>query len=498
MTARDVHEEFDDDEARRRIARRRARHDRALEKKTSIRILLKKGCDDDERGDDDEDDGDEDDGDEDAGRAKTRPSREMAERLRRDDDAYRRIEVEATRALQTRSEETRRGETPSAISRAREEERRERVREQRHEFRRDMIDDAEASGDVNDELVERWNEMLREDAGARRRDDEDVDDRVDCIELHERFQAHVMKCRRALEPKESLIRRLQAHLIAEVDVRYDAQMREHREELDRASREAMERGDAHERLASDTVRAARVECAEMQGRRDASRAEALTMTDVAVENEVATRLVGARRDDDERRAMLISMELENAREIRDLRENLENRLGELLSRLHAASASKPLLAERLQDAVRRRRLDNPRRRSRERAGHRLLKALRIEMFDLKRQFTVMEASNERIDARLRRETEKTRQRLEIQESRDGFGGAEDATTRALASLKRARIDRLTRELDAVEEKIWFDVLRHEKPSCAEIPLAVRSRAYEQLTLAIQRRPELRARARARV
>ena len=27
-----------------------------------------------------------------------------------------------------------------------------------------MIDDAEASGDVNDELVERWNEMLREDA----------------------------------------------------------------------------------------------------------------------------------------------------------------------------------------------------------------------------------------------------------------------------------------------------------------------------------------------
>ena len=498
MTARDVHEEFDDDEARRRIARRRARHDRALEKKTSIRILLKKGCDDDERGDGDEDDGDEDDGDEDAGRAKTRPSREMAERLRRDDDAYRRIEVEATRALQTRSEETRRGETPSAISRAREEERRERVREQRHEFRRDMIDDAEASGDVNDELVERWNEMLREDAGARRRDDEDVDDRVDCIELHERFQAHVMKCRRALEPKESLIRRLQAHLIAEVDVRYDAQMREHREELDRASREAMERGDAHERLASDTVRAARVECAEMQGRRDASRAEALTMTDVAVENEVATRLVGARRDDDERRAMLISMELENAREIRDLRENLENRMGELLSRLHAASASKPLLAERLQDAVRRRRLDDPRRRSRERAGHRLLKALRIEMFDLKRQFTVMEASNERIDARLRRETEKTRQRLEIQESRDGFGGAEDATTRALASLKRARIDRLTRELDVVEEKIWFDVLRHEKPSCTEIPLAVRSRAYEQLTLAIQRRPELRARARARV
>ena len=498
MTARDVHEEFDDDEARRRIARRRARHDRALEKKTSIRILLKKGCDDDERGDDDARDGDEDDGDEDAGRAKTRPSREMAERLWRDDDAYRRIEVEATRALQTRSEETRRGETPSAISRAREEERRERVREQRHEFRRDMIDDAEASGDVNDELVERWNEMLREDAGARRRDDEDVDDRVDCIELHERFQAHVMKCRRALEPKESLIRRLQAHLIAEVDVRYDAQMREHREELDRASREAMERGDAHERLASDTVRVARVECAEMQGRRNASRAEALTMTDVAVENEVATRLVGARRDDDERRAMLIYMELENAREIRDLRENLENRLGELLSRLHAASASKPLLAERLQDAVRRRRLADPRRRSRERAGHRLLKALRIEMFDLKRQFTVMEASNERIDARLRRETEKTRQRLEIPESRDGFGGAEDATTRALASLKRARIDRLTRELDVVEEKIWFDVLRHEKPSCTEIPLAVRSRAYEQLTLAIQRRPELRARARARV
>ena len=222
MTARDVHEEFDDDEARRRIARRRARHDRALEKKTSIRILLKKGCDDDERGDDDARDGDEDDGDEDAGRAKTRPSREMAERLWRDDDAYRRIEVEATRALQTRSEETRRGETPSALSRAREEERRERVREQRHEFRRDMIDDAEASGDVNDELVERWNEMLREDAGARRRDDEDIDDRVDCIELHERFQAHVMKCRRALEPKESLIRRLQAHLIAEVDVRYDA------------------------------------------------------------------------------------------------------------------------------------------------------------------------------------------------------------------------------------------------------------------------------------
>ena len=131
------------------------------------------------------------------GRAKTRPSREMAERLWRDDDAYRRIEVEATRALQTRSEETRRGETPSALSRAREEERRERVREQRHEFRRDMIDDAEASGDVNDELVERWNEMLREDAGARRRDDEDIDDRVDCIELHERFQAHVMKCRRA-------------------------------------------------------------------------------------------------------------------------------------------------------------------------------------------------------------------------------------------------------------------------------------------------------------
>ena len=89
----------------------------------------------------------------------------------------------------------------------------------------------------------------------------------------------------------------------------------------------MERGDAHERLASDTVRVARVECAEMQGRRDASRAEALTMTDVAVENEVAAmRLVGARRDDDERRAMLIYMELENAREIRDLRENLENRL----------------------------------------------------------------------------------------------------------------------------------------------------------------------------
>ena len=87
MIARDVHEEFDDDEARRRIARRRARHDRALEKKTSIRILLKKGCDDDERGDDDARDGDEDDGDEDAGRAKTRPSREMAERLRRDDDA---------------------------------------------------------------------------------------------------------------------------------------------------------------------------------------------------------------------------------------------------------------------------------------------------------------------------------------------------------------------------------------------------------------------------
>ncbi len=127
-----------------------------------------------------------------------------------------------------------------------------------------------------------------------------------------------------------------------------------------------------------------------------------------------------------------------------------------------------------------------------------MKALRIEMFDLKRQFTVMEASNERIDARLRRETEKTRQRLEIPESRDGFGGAEDATTRALASLKRARIDRLTRELDVVEEKIWFDVLCHEKPSCTEIPLAVRSRAYEQLTLAIQRRPELRARAMARV
>lgn len=488
MTARDAFDDDDDDEdeSRRRIARRRARHDRALEKKTSIRILLKKGFTKDERGDDARE-GDEGDDDEDAERARSRPSREIAERLRRDDDAYRRIEVEAKRAFQTRSEETRGDETPSARAREREEERRERVREQRHEFRRDMIDDAEASGEVNDELVERWNEMLREDAGARRCDDEDVDDRVDCIELHERFQEHVMKCRRALEPKESLIRRLQAHLIAEVDVGYDAQMREHRRELARSSRAAMERGVAHENLALDTVRTARIACAETQGRRDAVRAEALTMTDVAVESEVATRLAKARRDDDEWRGLLISMELENACEIRELRENLEERLGELISRFHAASASKPLLAERLQDAVRRRRLDEPRRRSRERAGHRLLKALRIRMFDLKRQFTAMEASNERVDARLRRETEKTRRRLEVPEN--DFGGTEDTTTRALASLKRARIDKLTRQLDFVEEKIWLNVLRHRKPLCAEIPLAVRSRAYAQLTLAIQRRPE---------
>ena len=488
MTARDAFDDDDDDdddESRRRIARRRARHDRALEKKTSIRILLKKGFTKDERGDDARE-GAEDD-DEDAGRARSRPSREIAERLRRDDDAYRRIEVEAKRAFQTRFEETRGDETPSARAREREEERRERVREQRHEFRRDMIDDAEASGELNDELVERWNEMLREDAGARRCDDEDVDDRVDCIELHERFQEHVMECRRALEPKESLIRRLQAYLIAEVDVGYDAQMREHRTELARSSRAAMERGVAHENLALDTVRAARIACAETQERRDAVRAEALTMTDVAVESEVASRLAKARRDDDEWRGLLISMELENAREIRDLRENLEERLGELISRLHAASASKPLLAERLRDAARRRRLDEPRRRSRERAGHRLLKALRVKMFDLKRQFTAMEASNERIDARLRRETEKTRRRLEVPEN--DFGGTEDTTTRALASLKRARIDKLTRQLDFVEEKIWINVLRHRKPLCAEIPLAVRSRAYAQLTLAIQRRPE---------
>jgi len=353
-------------------------------------------------------------------------------------------------------------------ARAREDERREGVRETRYAFRRDMIDDAEASEDVNDRLVETWNAMLRrgasdeddaeDDDGDGDDDDDDDDDFVDPMELHERFTEHVAACERALEPKQSLVHRLERHLVADVDEKYKQAIAEHRAELDSARQTSRRTNEAREQIARDVGRDARLKFAARGAARDATRAETLRRIDCAADVAATSRGDRARRDENASRAALIQLTHDNAREMSELRAALEGRFFDASARLHEARARAPLTSERFRDAIRDRAKTQRERKTIERAARRAVKSMRAELYDAKQRYEAMEAFHVRLDARLRLETRQARDRLEAMLERVERASSSQDKAKAIFAMKRARIEKLARALAAVERTIWKKVL----------------------------------------
>ena len=488
----------DDDNARRRVAKRRARHDRAIANafgsEKAIRILLKlsvptharEGARVDAAAADDDDD-------DDSRERALRPSRDAAEALRADGDAFGCIERETTRTL--RAESGNRLRTMAAHSREREEARREVVRETRYSFRCDMLDDAETSGILNDELVEAWNSLLRENHiskddetgdgfGARDDDDEDGD-RVDCMDLDARFRAHVDACKTALEPKESLAARLKAHLVAEVDARFDDAIHEHRLEIGKARRLAAEERLTRETAVEEVISNTKTTFGETSTRRDALRSEALAATDRSAAAEDADLSARYRREADARRASLIEIKLRNASEVSELRACLEHRVSEAFSRLQYAIARAPLRAERLRDAMKRRRGNEARRRARERLASRAMNDMRFELQEMKRCYTETERANAGRDRKLRLATLKTTSRVGSIES-IGAKSERGDKMNAILSMKQTRIANLRRELDAAEEDVWLRALACNRPAFAkDVSLDEKCRAFEALERALR-------------
>jgi len=485
----------DDDNARRRVAKRRARHDRAIANafgsEKAIRILLKLSLPEHAREGARVDDEDDEDDEDDSRERAMRPSRDAAEALRADGDAFGCIARETTLCAESGN----RLRTMAAHSREREEARREAVRETRYSFRCDMLDDAETSGILNDELVEAWNSLLREnqiskddemgDSFGSRDDDHEDGDRVDCMDLNARFHAHVDACKTALEPKESLAARLKAHLVAEVDARFDEAMHEHRLEIGKARRLAAEERLAREAAVEAVISNTKTTFGETSTRRDVLRSEALAATDRGVAAEDAALSARSRREADARRASLIEIKLQNASEVSEVRACLEQRVSEAFSRLQYAIARAPLRAERLRDAMKRRRGDEARRRARERLASRAMKDTRFELQEMKRCYPETEQANAGRDLKLRLATLKTTSRVGSIESIDAKSESGDKMN-AILSMKRTRIAQLRRELDAAEEAVWLRALACKRPAFANnVSLDEKCRAFEVLERALR-------------
>lgn len=470
-------------DAHRRIAKRRARHTRALARALGdASTHLKASREDVDNEDDVEDE------DEDPRETVARVARDAAETLRRERNAFVDIERDAAETffLEFSSESAVEPNTDSLrtmtrIAREREASRQESVRETRYRFRRDMIDDAEASGETNDELVEAWNNLLRENAETTCKEGDG--DRVDCMELDARFRAQLSACKRALEPKESLVLRLRAHTVANVDASFDDALVECRRELAHAATLAAHARTRRETAFQSLLTGARASFDETLRRRDELRSRALEQTDALIEAERRSREEDACREANARRASLMSTAIENAREMRRLRDRLDHRVEDTSARLHDALARAPLRSARLKDALRRRRDGEAQRRARERLATRVMKNLRVELHRVKREYAEREKSEAALGAASVRSANRSLERLNAARCRP-IGTDKTAAIRA---MKHARIAQLQRELDAAEREIWRTALGSVPPKTFPSSLQRRAEAYERLERAMRRR-----------
>ena len=451
--------------AHRRIAKRRARHARALAKALDASALefIANDVDEDHEGPE-----------ADPGEFITRVARETEETIRRDCEAFGNVEREATEAYLKLAREASDDEIESNIlfiSRERENARRERAAESRYQFRRDMLDDAEASGDANDVLVEGWNELLSENATER----------VDCMTFHDRFSAHVRACKRAFEPKETLARRLKAYLIAEVDVTYDAAIATHSGELMDAARVLANARARRESVASNVLRDAFGTFVETLRLRNTTRTRALSKVDQLLQDEAQARLDHSQTQEIVRRSSLTSLVLENANTVRCLRDQLDHRVEETRAALHLAVASAPLLHQRLNDALRRRVAEEANRRAKARATDRALKAARAELMEAKRRYAATEAACTDLEEKLESGVRTSCVRLDDARRRDDV----EDRTHSILELKQAQIDSLNRQLQEIEGEIFRRVLHVRAGDTRNAPVLVRARALEALEIAVR-------------
>lgn len=458
-----------------RIAKRRARHARAVASALNASALefVTKDADED------------DDGQEaDPGEIIARVARETEETFRRDSEAFDNVEREAMRAYLKLAREAS-DEMESNIlfiSQERERARRERATESRYQFRRDMLDDAEASGDANDVLVEGWNELLLSENGS---------ERVDCMTFHDRFAAQVRACKRAFEPKETLARRLKAYLIAEVDATYDSAIATHSGELADAARISADARAQRESVASNVLRESLGAFVETLRLRNATRARALSKVDQLLEDEAQSRLDHAQTHEGIRRSSLTSLVLENASTVRCLRDHLDRRVEETRSALHLAVASAPLNSERLHDALRRRVAEEANRRAKARAADRALKAARAELMEAKRRYAETETTCADLEDTLENGVRMSAVRLEVATGRSDDG---EDKARSILELKRAQIESLHRQLEEMEVEISCRVLHVRARDTRRAPVRVRARALEALETAMRMRDDARGAA----
>ena len=160
-------------------------------------------------------------------------------------------------------------------------------------------------------------------------------------------------------------------------------------------------------------------------------------------------------------------------------------MSEAFSRLQYAIARAPLRAERLRDAMKRRRGDEARRRARERLASRAMKDMRFELQEMKRCYTETERANAGRDRKLRLATLKTTSRVGSIES-IGAKSERGDKMNAILSMKQTRIANLRRELDAAEEDVWLRTLACNRPAFAkDVSLDEKCRAFEALERALR-------------
>ena len=457
--------------AQRRIAKRRARHARAVARKLhSSAPAAFIAIDSDE---------DHDEPEADPGAFITKVARETEEAFRRESEAFANVERQAVQTyLKLAREAIDSIESNTlAIARERERARRERATESRYQFRRDMLDDAEASGDANDVLVQGWNDLLLllDDAAER----------VDCVALHDRFVAHVRACRRALEPKESLARRLKAFLIAEVDATFDATLVANSGALAEAARVSANARAQRESVASSALRDSSNAFIETLRLRNRTRALALSKVDQLIDDEARARAEQAEHAEVVRRSSLTSLVLENANALRCLRDDLDHRLEETRSALHLALASAPLNYERFKDALRRRVGEEANRRGRARAADRALKNVRMELMDAKRRHAETATACAELEERLQSGVRTSYVRLDVARRRvDG-----EDNKRCILELKHAQIEKLHRQLHEIEAEIFRTVLHARAVDTRSVPVRVRALALEALETVMRTRDD---------
>jgi hypothetical protein len=305
------------------------------------------------------------------------------------------------------------------------------------------------------------------------------------MDLAARFRAHVEACKAALEPKEVLASRLNAHFVAEINARFDEATREHSVELGKARQLAAEERQTREKFAEDTILKTKSSCADIAARRDSLREEALVATDIAAAAEDEAFWVRARRKSGAHRASLMEIKLRNANEVSELRARLEQRVADAFARLQLAVARAPFKAERLRDAMKRRRGNAARRQIRDRKAARAVKDAVFKLRCIKSCYAESEKTNARQEGKLRLATFNTMHRVDSMRSIHEKATKKNPNN-AILFMKRARIEKLKRELDAVETELWQRTLACDKPVFAKrASLDDKCRAFNALEKALR-------------